>query len=157
MNKLIAFMIAILPALAVAKGGDAKAGIEATNKAWMAGVEKHDAAAVAAQYTADAMLLPPGMETVTGAKNIKVFFDGLVGDGSVKKVDLTTSELFDGGDSATEIGKYTVVGASGQSLESGKYVVVWKKDGGKWKLHRDMWSSSAPPPKMAPASAPAAK
>jgi uncharacterized protein (TIGR02246 family) len=157
MTKLIALLIAILPAVAVAKGGDAKAGIEATNKAWMASVEKHDAAGVAAQYTADAMLLPPGMDTVAGTKNITTFFQGLVGDGSVKKVDLKTTELFEGGDTATEIGSYDVVGANGASLETGKYVVVWKKDGAMWRLHRDTWSSNAPPPKPAPTPAPPAK
>jgi len=28
-----------------------------------------------------------------------------------------------------------------------KYVVVWKKVGGQWLLHRDIWNTSQPAPK----------
>jgi ketosteroid isomerase-like protein len=31
-------------------------------------------------------------------------------------------------------------------MDRGKYIVVWKDEGGKWKLHRDIWNSSLPAP-----------
>ena len=30
------------------------------------------------------------------------------------------------------------------TADSGKYLVVWKNDGGSWKLHRDIWTTSQP-------------
>ena len=36
---------------------------------------------------------------------------------------------------------------AGRSSTSGKYIVVWKRDGGQWKLHRDIWNTSMPAPK----------
>jgi ketosteroid isomerase-like protein len=30
--------------------------------------------------------------------------------------------------------------------DKGKYIVVYKKDGDKWKLYRDIWNSDNPPP-----------
>jgi ketosteroid isomerase-like protein len=31
-------------------------------------------------------------------------------------------------------------------LDEGKYVVIWKRHQGKWKLHRDIWTTSMPAP-----------
>jgi ketosteroid isomerase-like protein len=28
---------------------------------------------------------------------------------------------------------------------SGKYIVVWKKDGDAWRLHRDIWNTDPAP------------
>jgi hypothetical protein len=35
-------------------------------------------------------------------------------------------------------------GADGGALDNGKYVVVWHRDAGTWKLHRDIWTTSQP-------------
>ncbi len=54
------------------------------------------------------------------------------------------------GDTAYEIGKYSLtIQAEGQAAmaDSGKYVVVWKRQAdGTWKLHVDIWNSSMPLP-----------
>jgi hypothetical protein len=33
----------------------------------------------------------------------------------------------------------------GKVLDKGKYIVIWKKEDGTWKLHRDIWTTSVPP------------
>jgi ketosteroid isomerase-like protein len=48
------------------------------------------------------------------------------------------------GDSAYEVGQYELTDQSGKVLDKGKYVVIWKLDGGRWKLHRDIWTTSEP-------------
>jgi ketosteroid isomerase-like protein len=62
------------------------------------------------------------------------------------------------GDDASEIGRYALVGNDGRELDAGKYIVLWKKGAGGWKLHRDMWNSNAPvvtaPPSAPPDSTP---
>jgi ketosteroid isomerase-like protein len=50
------------------------------------------------------------------------------------------------GDTAIEIGELTLYGAEAQVLDKGKYMVIWKRQDGKWKLHRDIFNSSMPPP-----------
>ncbi len=62
----------------------------------------------------------------------------------IKTARLETLELESHGETAVEVGKYTLGGGEGQTLDQGKYVVVWKNDGGAWKLHRDIWTSSLP-------------
>ena len=29
-----------------------------------------------------------------------------------------------------------------KTVDKGNYIVVWKKDDGKWKIFRDIWNSS---------------
>ena len=45
------------------------------------------------------------------------------------------------GNMAYELGTYTLSGEAGP-LDNGKYVVVWKRTGGEWKWHRDIWNSN---------------
>jgi ketosteroid isomerase-like protein len=62
--------------------------------------------------------------------------------GITKTVRLETIEAEEHGDTAIEIGKYTDSGGAGNVIDRGKYVVIWKQEGGQWKLHRDIWNSS---------------
>ena len=32
----------------------------------------------------------------------------------------------------------------GAVLDSGKYVAIWKNEGGQWRLHRHIWNSNTP-------------
>ena len=32
----------------------------------------------------------------------------------------------------------------GKHLDHGKYLVFYKKEGGRWKIYRDIWNSSMP-------------
>jgi hypothetical protein len=45
---------------------------------------------------------------------------------------------------ATEVGQYELRDKAGKVLDHGKYIVVWRKEGGKWKLLRDMFSTNVP-------------
>jgi uncharacterized protein (TIGR02246 family) len=103
-----------------------------------------DAAAVSRCYTPDGQVLPPQSEPVDGRPGIEAFWQAVMGMGIVS-VTLETVELFDHGDSACEIGRYSLAVAGGQSVDHGKYVVVWRLEDGEWKLHRDIWNTSVPP------------
>jgi ketosteroid isomerase-like protein len=37
-------------------------------------------------------------------------------------------------------------GDGGAVMDSGKFIVIWKQEGGRWKLHQDIWNSSLAPP-----------
>ena len=72
---------------------------------------------------------------------VRAFFDS-----GVKGINLESTEIEGMGDTAFEIGKYTILGDGDQALGNGKYIVIWKKVGEEWKLHRDMINSSMPLP-----------
>lgn len=102
---------------------------------------KGDAAGMANLYTQEAMLLPTGSAILQGRTAIEQFWQGAM-DAGIKGAYLKTIELEDQGDTAIEVGNYTLTNASGKDLDHGKYMVVWKQEEGNWKLHRDIFNSN---------------
>lgn len=118
--------------------------IQSGNHNFMTAFGRGDAAGVAACYTADARLLPPGGAPMTGIPDIAAFWQGAMNMG-IKEAKLETKELLERGDLAVEVGQYTLTiepEGGGTVTDVGKYVVVWKDDGGAWKLHIDIWNSN---------------
>jgi uncharacterized protein (TIGR02246 family) len=119
-----------------------KAAIEKLNEAWTAAFNKGDAAAVAAMYTEDASVLPPGGEMVKGRAGIEAFWRQAAQQMSDAK--LTTVDVLPlGPGAAREIGTVTLKTKNQPSQQiAGKYVVVWLKVGADWKLATDIWNSN---------------
>jgi uncharacterized protein (TIGR02246 family) len=136
--------LALLPAIAAAQ--DVRPAIEAANRKWEAAVIRGDGPGVATLYTADAELLPYQSDFVRGRDAIGKYWQAAINSG-IKGVSLTTVEVEGHGNTAHEVGTYELRGADGKPLDHGKYVVIWKKVAGSWKLHRDIWTSSVAPSK----------
>lgn len=62
---------------------------------------------------------------------------------------LSTSDVFVGNHFMTETATYDLQVANNQSVDKGKYIVVWKQDNGTWKMNRDIFNSDMPPAPMA--------
>ncbi len=122
---------------------DVRAEIQAADESFMATFKRGDAAGVAALYTTDGQLLPTHSDFVTGAEAIRAFWQGAM-DMGIKEAKLETVEAEGHGDTAIEVGKYTLLAEGGQVADAGKYMVIWRKVDGVWKLHRDIWNSSQP-------------
>ena len=118
--------------------------IAAADENFMATFNRGDAAGLADLYTENGQLLPTGSDFVTGKVAIQTFWQGAM-DMGIKTARLETVEAEGYGDTAIEIGKYTLSGEAGNIMDRGKYVVIWKQEGGQWKLHRDIWNSSLTP------------
>jgi uncharacterized protein (TIGR02246 family) len=123
---------------------DIRAQFEATNQAFLEALERGDPAAMATAYTANGQVLPPNAEAVTGREGLQAFWQAIIGMG-IKAGDLVTHELEIHGDTAIEVGAYTLFGEGRQALDQGKYIVVWKKEDGQWRWHRDIFNSNLPP------------
>ena len=126
-----------------AQPDDVRSGIEASNKQFVAAASKGDGAGLAALYTSDAQLLPANSEVVSGTVAIQKFWQGVV-DSGVRGVTLKTLEAEGHGATAHEVGQYELHDPGGKLLDRGKYVVIWKRDGARWKLYRDIWTLSLP-------------
>jgi uncharacterized protein (TIGR02246 family) len=121
-----------------------QAAIVAADENFMATFNRGDAVGLADLYTENGQLLPTGSDFVTGKVAIQTFWQGAM-DMGIKTARLETVEAEGYGDTAIEIGKYTLIGEAGKAMDRGKYVVIWKQEGGQWKLHRDIWNSSLAP------------
>ena len=103
-------------------------------------MQRGDSNALTAHYEADAVIMPPNSELVKG-KDIIAVWGGAVRMG-VKGFKLTTADVTGGGDIFTETGTFEMTGAENKMLDKGKYITVWKKDNGTWKIYRDIWNTS---------------
>jgi conserved hypothetical protein len=124
----------------------ARNAIETANKRFVEVFNKGDAVAVAGMYTSDAKVLPPNSQTIEGKENIQTFWQEFITIG-VKVVKLETVQVEARGDTAYELGQYTLTipQTGGQTItDQGKYLVVWKRVGRGWKLAVDIWNTSTP-------------
>jgi uncharacterized protein (TIGR02246 family) len=123
---------------------DMKAQIEKANAAFVAAFAKGDAAAIAQMYSSDGQVLPPNSEIVSGTDAIQGLWKGAM-DMGAKSITLKAAEVEQHGPAiAHEVGAYTMTGADGKEIDRGKYVVIWKREGNAWKIHRDIWNTSMP-------------
>lgn len=117
--------------------------IKAANKVLSAAFASGDMKKTAACYTKNARLLAPNTPACNGQAAIARFWSG-ARDMGIGRVVLRTLEIESHGTTANETGTYTLKTARGANLDKGKYVVVWKSQRGKWKLHWDIFNSNDP-------------
>ena len=117
--------------------------IVAANEQFMKAFSNSDDVGMADLYTEDAKLLPTNSDFISGNEAVRAFWESAF-DMGLKKATLETLEVEGMGDTASEVGKYTLFLEGEQVADSGKYIVIWKMVNGKWKLHRDIWNTSMP-------------
>ena len=140
----------LLPALfllvpAAAAQDDPRAAVEASNRAFMDAYAAGDAAGVAALYTPDTRLYAPNMPPLEGREAVQAWMQGGL-DMGLTRLDFVTDEVYAvSDDMAQEYGRFTLY-AGDQAVDEGRYAVLWKRDGDRWMLHRDVFNSSRPAP-----------
>ena len=98
-----------------------------------------DAARTAAHYAVDAEILPPRHPAIEGRPAITAFFQANIDKYISFGTDTQWSVVR--GDLAIEQGTYNVRNVRvGENVEAGKYLRIWKRTDGAWKLYRDMFS-----------------
>jgi uncharacterized protein (TIGR02246 family) len=137
--RSIALVIAFVVGMSVPAFAQ-KAEIEAANAKWIDYFNKSDFAGIASLYTADATAFPPGSAMVHGNAAIGAMWKSMaekVGDPKLTTLDVKPL----GPSAAREIGTFSLkIKGPDQKDVTGKYVVVWEKDGNDWKLAADIWN-----------------
>lgn len=124
-------------------GGNVRAAIEAGDKKFVEGAAKKDASIIATAYTPDAQAFPPHSDVVKGRPALQKLWQSVF-DSGIAALELNTIEVESAGDLAYESGTYIMKTKDGKVADRGKYCVVWKRVGGEWLLHRDIWSTNLP-------------
>ena len=118
--------------------------IHHANGRFQEAIRAADSATMPSLYTNDAKILPPNADAVSGAKDIQQYWQSFFEMG-IAGAQPETEEVIPMGEYALEVGHYSVFDAGGSPLDRGKIMVLWKREGGVWKMHRDTWNSSTPP------------
>lgn len=122
----------------------AKNEIEASNQNFMDMYAKNDSVGLANCYTTDGELMFAGSPAIAGRANIQSAFSGTMKSG-ITKADLKTKDVYGNEDMVAEEGVVQLY-IKDQSVAEEKYIVLWKKEEGKWKIFRDISNSNLPEP-----------
>jgi uncharacterized protein (TIGR02246 family) len=132
--------------------GAATAAVDSLNQAFTAAVAARDTNAVANFYAPDAQVLAPGMPRADGRDSIRTFWAGLLRTpGLDLKITSSHPTVTQAGDMIIDVGSYAMnaTDAKGKPIEDvGKYVTIFKKVDGEWKIIVDMVNSDKPGPGM---------
>jgi len=120
----------------------AKTEIEAANNEFEVLFSAADSIGVANLYTQDAKFMNNGAPAVTGIKNIQTTLSGIMKSG-ISSVNIQTIEVWGKENLLTEEGELSLF-VDEDVVYQGKYIVLWKKVDGKWKLFRDIFNSNLP-------------
>jgi uncharacterized protein (TIGR02246 family) len=129
-----------------------QAGVRQVDTEWAKAATVGNGDAIAALYTSEATLLPPGEPIVTGEAVKKYWVD--FANGFSGPTELNTISVEGNGDLAVAVGTYSMTltpkkaGAKPLAKEEGKYMELLKRqDDGSWKIVHDIWNPNAAPKK----------
>jgi uncharacterized protein (TIGR02246 family) len=154
MSKLISFIILVmLTACSQQQAGKHKVDLNAEEQAiraismkWLESEKNNDAAASAALFADDGISYSANVEPAVGPAAIEESFvksreknPGLVVDWTTDRVEVAAS-----GDLAVEYGSYkmSLPGPEGLKEDYGKYITVYRKMNGTWKVAADIGVST---------------
>jgi uncharacterized protein (TIGR02246 family) len=124
---------------------DISSELSALNKEFRALFKNGDAAGVAARYTKDGKLYPPNSEVIEGREAIAAYWQAGM-DAGLTDAILTTTSANSYGEVAIEVGKGDIYAGNAQLVDKAKFMVIWKKEDGQWKMYEDIWNTSMPLP-----------
>lgn len=138
--------LVLAPPAALAQRDDAVAQLRAADIAWSHAVAAKNVPRSLAALTPDAGLMAPNHPTAYGRAGITRALTLLF----KQRVTLRWSPIDAGvaasGDLGYTRGTYVLDAVvSGKAVhDRGKYVTVWRKDGGAWKVYLDIFNSDLP-------------
>jgi len=102
-----------------------------------------DSITVMDHFTEDARAFPPNEGQVIGKSAIAPLISQFLKFG-IKKFTDETTRVIGSGEYIIEEGNFFLGGDNGTILDKGKYICVWKKESGKWRVCSNMWNTSLP-------------
>jgi ketosteroid isomerase-like protein len=94
-------------------------------------------------YTKDARIFPPNADVASGRNAIASLVSQYLKFGIREFRDSITA-LYGNQENLIEEGTFFMGDGKGKTIDKGKYVEVWRKEDGEWKLYSDIFNSSLP-------------
>ena len=126
----------------------------ALNQKFTDALRKRDFAALGAMYADDAVLLAPSASIIAGKDNISIFWEQRATRLHDMEFDTVTINPMSS-DVVRAVGTFSMRSEGGQALLGEKvaprdiackYLFLWQKVGGQWKLQTAIWNRIGAPP-----------
>ena len=137
MKLILAGLLAVLFASPV-YAQDVRSEIDKQNEAFENAYASHDFKTLAELYFPDAVVYFQGSDIIKGRDGIRKVWESYEKD--MTAAHYQTIEVIPAGDYAIQFGKYDATYQG--KPDQGRYITVWKKDTGTWKIVRDSWYSN---------------
>lgn len=92
-------------------------------------------------FTPDARVFAPNTDVVTGRTAIAALNLQFIQYG-IKEFREVTTALYGNDEYLINEGKYSMVYGKEKSVDEEKFINIWKKSEGEWKLYSNIWNSS---------------
>ena len=112
--------------------------LDAANKAFEKAVMAGDVDALVDDYTDDGCIIAPMAGETCGKEAIRAFWESVVAT-QPKNVEIITEKAGSDGDLAFATGQLLITDADA-SVHKSRFVVVFRKVEGQWKLRVDSWN-----------------
>lgn len=122
---------------------DVRAAIEAATRQFIDAFGRRHPAGCASVYTAQGATLPPNAAIARGRQAIQEVWQGAF-DVGLTAFRVESLDVESAGDLAYEMGRYTLYAGDNEVANEGKYILIWKREAGQWRIHRDFVNSSRP-------------
>lgn len=116
--------------------------IQKASAAFVAAFNAKDAARLASLYAADGVVMPPGAPMARGPRAIQAMFQQQMDAGVTLKLEPMAGSIAGGIGYEAGTSTVTIGGANGRPAVTshGKYVVVYRKVNGQWKMAYDIFN-----------------
>jgi ketosteroid isomerase-like protein len=102
-----------------------------------------DSIGLANMFTIDGKSMEPNEPAFIGRSQIQTHYS-IVMKAGANKLGLLTIGLWGDENMLAEEGEFKYMSSDEKFLDKGKYIVLWKKEDGVWKLFRDCYNSDMP-------------
>jgi ketosteroid isomerase-like protein len=126
--------------------GPVKSHILEMNKTYSKRFTTNDSLFYVERYCRDAEVYCPSLPAVRGREAIRRFFYGN-GSNTETVIELPAGNFYGNDQLVVEEGSYHFPDGKGGSVDKGKFMAIWKKEDGQWKMYREIWNSDLPPAK----------
>ena len=119
---------------------------------WMKATQARDTAAQAAVIAPDGVVYREHVDPLAGPSAFQAYTTKFQSENPKANIAWSTDaiRIAESGDLAVQTGQYdlTGLGAKGDGSDKGRFVTVWKKVNGEWKVANDIGSTTVPEPPM---------
>lgn len=129
-----------------ARQAESRERIQALQQQWVDAVARGDVETIVGFYAEDAWFLPAGSPPLQGHEQIRAWWEKTLADPPWQSLTFgpTRIAFSDDGRMAYDVGasRTTLKKPDGEAVKEGKYLIVWRRIDGDWKVVADAFNDN---------------